>query len=59
MVFGAWRTALAISAINALALAVRLHVEELALEDAETDRVHRSISVKLQVAEAQRRLTWG
>ena len=59
MVFGAWRTALAISALNAIALAVRIHAEELALEEAEDGRAPRSISIQLQRAEAERRMRWG
>jgi methyltransferase len=34
LVFGAWRTALAISALNAFALAVRIRAEERALDEA-------------------------
>ena len=58
MMFGAWRTALAISALNAIALAVGIHSEEQALHRAEDHRV-RSITRPHQSSKVDRRLKWG
>jgi hypothetical protein len=58
MMFGAWRTALAISALNAMALAVRIRAEERALDRASVGGEH-SMTDHLQLAEVERHLRWG
>ena len=58
MMFGAWRSALAISALNAIALAVRIHAEEDVLESAGF-RPPRSITPDHQRAEVERHMRWG
>jgi hypothetical protein len=59
MIFGAWRTAILISALNAVALAVRIHAEEEALDRAESGRLFRSVTGHHLRGEVDRRLRLG
>ena len=59
MIFGAWRTAIAISALNAFALAVRIRVEERALHGASESRARLPMTGRRLHAEVQRRVRWG
>ena len=59
MMFGAWRTACAISTLNAIALGVRIRAEERALDRASSGRELRPMTGHLQLMEVERRLKWG